>query len=109
MNTMDIIDSKIDPWSVLDISVNAGDNEIEQAWRDKLSTGKNRDRVHLAYKMIACAEDRIRLQLLSPSSPHNLEEIQNEMPLRSRYSGPGVWYNSLRDILNDREESDSGL
>ncbi|MBF9014756.1 MULTISPECIES: hypothetical protein [unclassified Oceanispirochaeta] len=99
MNAMDIIDSKIDPWAVLEISREAEDREIENAWRDKSSTGRNRDKVHLAYKMIASAEDRARLMLLSPGIPESLDEIQDQMPLRSRYSGPGIWYSSLKKVL----------
>lgn len=102
MNTMDIIDSKIDPWDVLDISREADDREIENAWREMSSKGRNRDRVHLAYKLIASAEDRARFMLLSPGTPESLDGIQDQMPLRSRYSGPGIWYSSLKNALEEQ-------
>jgi hypothetical protein len=102
MNTMDIIDSRIDPWAVLDISREAGDRDIENAWREMSSTGGNRDRVHLAYKLIASAEDRARFMLLSPGAPESLDGIQEQMPLRSRYSGPGIWYSSLKKVLEEQ-------
>lgn len=104
MNTMDIIDSNIDPWTVLEIERDSDDNAIEAAWREKISSPKNRDRVHLAYKMIARAEDRAKYMLLSPGIPEKLDGIQEEMPLRSRYSGPGIWYQCLKDILEEKTE-----
>lgn len=102
MNIIEIIDSNIDPWNVLDISREADDQEIENAWREMTSTGKNRDRVDLAYKLIASAEDRARFILLSPGIPETLDGFQNKMPLRTRYSGPGIWYSSLKKILEEQ-------
>lgn len=103
MNTMDIIDSNIDPWDVLGIQKDSDDTVIEQAWRAKISARKNLDKVHLAYKMIANAEDRARYALLLPGIPESLEGIQDQMPVRSRFSGPGVWYKSLKTIIENQE------
>lgn len=102
MNTMDIIDSKIDPWAVLDVSREADDRDIENAWKEMSSKGRNRDRVQLAYTLIASAEDRARFMLLSPGIPESLDCILDQMPLRSRYSGPGIWYSSLKKKLEEQ-------
>ncbi|MDC7231739.1 MAG: hypothetical protein PQJ58_00785 [Spirochaetales bacterium] len=99
MNIMDIIDSRIDPWEVLDIPRDAEDHEIKEAWKARTVSGRKRDRLHLAYKMIATAEDRELYRLLSPGTPETLEGFEQQLPLRSRYSGPGIWYNSLKKIL----------
>ncbi len=107
MNTMDIIDSRIDPWEILGVSGDAGDREIEEAWRKRSAGGGNRDKIHQAYKMICGERERAMYRLLSPGTPENLKDIKDGMPLRSRYSGPGVWYSALkREVertLTDRD------
>ncbi len=96
MNTMDIIDSKINPWEVLGVPEDADDTMIREAWKVKSGGSGNRDKVHQAYRMVCGERERAMYRLLSPGVPENLKDIKDEMPLRSRYSGPGVWFSTLK-------------
>ncbi len=106
MNTFDIMDSTIDPWQILGIGEDADDAQIEAAWKEHSSRGRNREKVHQAYRMIAHEEDRARLRLLSPGIPASLEAIKDDMPLRTRYTGPSAWYGNLKEVLRKELSGD---
>jgi hypothetical protein len=100
VNTMDYFNSTLDPWKVLGVNRDADDEEIEKAWK-KISGSRHKgDKIGLAYKMIATEESRAQWFLLSPGRQESLEGILEDLPLRPKYSGPGIWYKTLENVLN---------
>jgi len=102
MDALDIINLSINPWKLLGVEPDAGDREIEQAWKNLSSGHRKNDRIRQAYQLIATEEDRARYRLLSPHRVDDPEEILQEIRPVPKYSGPGIWYKSLRNILKTR-------
>ena len=104
MNTMDYLNSSMDPWKVLGISPDADDGMIEKAWKELSGSRHKDDRINQAYKMIASQESRAQWALLTPGRQETLKGILDELPLKPQYSGPGLWYASLKDALKQKED-----
>jgi len=102
LNTLDIINLTINPWKLLGISEDAGDREIEMAWRNLSAAHRKNDTIRQAYQLIATKEDRAKFKLLSPHRVDDPEKILNELPPQPLYSGPGVWYKSLTALMKSK-------
>jgi len=103
MNTLDILNSNFDPWEVLGVTRDADNLTIEEAWKKLSNQRRVDDRVTQAYKMIATELYRAQWNLLSPGRQESLDTIFRELPLRPRYSGPGIWYRSLHEHMLRQE------
>ena len=104
MNTLDIINLRINPWKLLNIAETADDREIEQAWENLSNANRKNDTIRQAYHLIASEEDRAQFRLLSPHSVEDPDDILNNLPPRPVYSGPGIWYKSLSAKLKKESE-----
>ncbi len=96
-----------DPWTVLGVSADAGDEEIRAVYLTGCSAASadERPRLDEAYRRIRTEADRVRTRLLGPAVPERLEELAAEIRPRPRYAGPGVWLAAL-DRLRRKRESD---
>jgi DnaJ-class molecular chaperone len=103
MNTFDYLNSTMDPWKVLGLSRDADNTEIEKAWKQLSGSRHKEDKINQAYRMIASEEARAQWKLLYPGRQETLEGILENMPLRPQYTGPGLWYQSLKDVIEKEE------
>jgi len=106
MNTMDILNSSMDPWKVLGVPRDADNAAIEEAWKKLSRQRRMDDMITTAYRMIATEAGRAQWSLLSPGRQDSLDSIMDEIPLRPRYSGPGIWYRTLNEILESRNPTE---
>ena len=107
MNTLDIINLSINPWSLLGISEDADDREIEQAWKNLSNANRKNDMIRQAYQLIANEEDRAKFRLLTPHMVEDPTTIIKQLPPHPKYSGPGIWYKSLTSQMKARAEEES--
>jgi len=105
MNTMDILNCSFDPWKTLGVPRDADNATIKEAWKS-LSQRRIDDKITLAYKMIATEVCRAQWELLSPGRQESLDSILEEIPLRPKYSGPGIWYRSLIEYIKKKDIPD---
>ncbi len=103
MNTIDILESDMDPFKTLGLPFAASLSEIRQSW-ERLPDEKRQNEEYIrAYKMIGSPEGREIYLLLSPSSPGDLETLSRDIPRKPRYSGPGIWYRTLEGWLENED------
>ena len=103
INTIEILESDIDPFKLLGLPFAAENREIETAWHSLPEEKKGSDDYINAYRMIGTPESRELYLLLSPSSPEDLDALALEIPRKPRYSGPEIWYRTLAQWLENED------
>ncbi len=85
---------KDDPFMLLGVSRDAGDNEIQKAYKCKIKSENDpqkREQLKSAIELIETEQKRIIYNLFSPAPVKNINEIERCISSGPKYVGPGFW------------------
>lgn len=93
MTIDEIMDFPYDPRLLLGVTVEAGDKEIESAWR---KSGSPEDGILFqAYIMLKDESSRIRSDLLNLRPYSKASDAISALKKHPVYIGPGPWYKAI--------------
>ena len=93
MTVEDIFAYPYDPWLILGIPEDAGDSDVERAWKSAGSPSAGI--VAQAREMLKTGHSRRRYLLLSPRAFVTADDALSSLMKHPVFLGPGAWYDAI--------------
>lgn len=98
-----------DPWSILDVPPEAGDDEIRAAYMRKVKEcppdrcGPEFEQIRDAYGQLKDPYRRARHLILGATPDRPLESLLDDVPVTRRRVGPELWLAAMKSQRKERQ------